>query len=98
LDRGCLPIGTLNFVEVHNADDLFCFVLNFLVAMSHKLGEDHAAARQELFDCDLLFHIPFWLTTRQTTPQSSPLVITTISPSLTPSTLNRRVKWPANIW
>ena len=32
LDRGCLPVGTLNFVKVHDADDLFGFVLNFLVS------------------------------------------------------------------
>jgi hypothetical protein len=38
LDGRCLPIGTLNFVKVHDADDLFGFVLDFLVAMRHKLG------------------------------------------------------------
>jgi hypothetical protein len=25
--------------------------------MGHKLGDDHAAARQELFDCNVLFHV-----------------------------------------
>jgi hypothetical protein len=62
LDRGGLAVGALNFVKVHHPDRLLGFVLNILVAMSHKLGNDHATARQELFDCDVLFHnFPFGL-------------------------------------
>jgi len=48
-------IGTLNFVKVHHAADLLCFVLNFLVAMRHELGQDHAAARQELISTSKMF-------------------------------------------
>jgi hypothetical protein len=52
----------LNFVKVHDADDLFGLVADFLVVMSYKLGENHAAACQEVFDCLLLFHVfPFGL-------------------------------------
>jgi hypothetical protein len=62
LDRGRLPVGKLNFVKVHDADDLFGFVLHFLVAMRYKLGDDHAAARQELINRFSLFHVfPFGL-------------------------------------
>jgi hypothetical protein len=61
LNRGSLPVGTLNFVKVHNADDLFCFVLNFFVTVSHKLGDNHATASQEFFNCDVLFHVLSWL-------------------------------------
>jgi hypothetical protein len=57
LDRGSLPVGAVNFVKVHDADDLLGFILNFLVAVSYKPGDDHAAASQEFFDCDVLFHI-----------------------------------------
>ena len=56
LDGGSLPIGALNFVKVHNADGLLCLVLNFLVAVRHKLDNDHTTACQELFNCDVLFH------------------------------------------
>jgi hypothetical protein len=31
--------------------------LNFLVVMRHKFGDHHAAARQELFDCQVLLHV-----------------------------------------
>jgi hypothetical protein len=57
LNRGRLPVGTLNFVKVHDADDLLGFVLNFLVVMGYKLGDDHAAASHEFFDCDVWFHV-----------------------------------------
>jgi hypothetical protein len=57
LDCGGLAVGALNLVKVHDPDGLLGFVLNFLVAMRHKLGDDHAAARQELFYCQILFHI-----------------------------------------
>jgi hypothetical protein len=64
LNRGRLPVGTLNFVKVHDADDSLGLVLHFLVAVSYKLGDDHAATRQELIDCTLLFHFSGWLTSR----------------------------------
>ena len=86
LDRGSLPIGALNFVKVHNADGLLCLVLNFLVAVRHKLDDDHTTARQELFNCDVLFHsFSFGMITRQVTPRPAPLIFTTISPSVVPS-------------
>ena len=50
-------VGTLNFVKVHDAGGLPGFVLNFLVVMRHKFGDHHAAARQELFDCQVLLHV-----------------------------------------
>jgi hypothetical protein len=34
---------TLNFVKVHDADDLFGLVADFLVVMRYKLGEDHSS-------------------------------------------------------
>jgi hypothetical protein len=57
LNCGSLPVGALNFVKVHNAHNLLCFVLNFFVTMSHKLGNDHTTACQEFFNCDVLFHV-----------------------------------------
>jgi len=92
-----LPVGALNFVKVDNADDLFCFVLNFFVAMRHKFGDGHTAARQELINCFCLFHVfPFGLTARQATPRPSPLSFTTISPSIFPSTPDERAEWPVS--
>ncbi len=62
LNGGCLPVGALNFVKVHDADDLFGLVADFLVVMRYKLGENHAAACQEAFHCLCLFHVfPFGL-------------------------------------
>ena len=65
--------------------------------MRYKLGDDHAAARQETLDCFCCFIIFLWLITRQATPRPSPLRMTTISPVIAPSTLDRRVEWPANV-
>jgi len=67
------PVGTLNIVKVHDADDLLCLVLNFLVVVSFKLGDDHVAASQEFFQCDVLLHFRFGLIARQGAPHPSPL-------------------------
>ncbi len=61
LNGGRLPVGTLNFVKVHDADDLLALVLNFLVAVCYEPDDDHAAAGQEGFCCILLFHLVIWL-------------------------------------
>lgn len=61
LDGGGLPIGTLNFVKVHDADDFLGLILHFFEAVSYKLGDDHTAARQEVFNYDILFHVFFGL-------------------------------------
>ena len=61
LDRGGLPVGALNFVKVHDADDMLGLVLNFLVAMRYKTGDDHATAPQEVFNCIFLCHFFVWL-------------------------------------
>src|SRR5664280_988130 len=53
---------TLSARTWQDADDLFGFVRHFFVVMRYKLGEDNAAARQEVFHCLLLFHLLFlWL-------------------------------------
>jgi hypothetical protein len=82
----------LNFVKVHDADDLFGFVLNFLVAMSHKLGEDHAAACQELIHCFCLFHVfPFGLL-RDRHATTFAVGLPTICPLLSPFPLDGRAE------
>ncbi|MGH7991149.1 MAG: hypothetical protein ACREDS_13285 [Limisphaerales bacterium] len=49
--------------------------------MSHKPGDEHATPRQEVLDCDVLFHfISFGLIARQATPRPSPLDLPTICP------------------
>jgi hypothetical protein len=84
----------LNFVKVHDADDLLSFVLNFLVVVSYKLGDDHTTASQEFFDCITLFHFLLLAYCATGTPLPSPLDLPTICPLLSPFPLDERAEWP----
>ena len=95
LHRRCLPVGALNFVKVHDADDLLGFVAELPCSDALQTWRGPRGGPPGSFRLLVLVSfISIWLTARQATPRPSPPDLPAICPSPAPFPLDGRAERP----